>query len=213
MHTINAFRISALGLVALSLAGTVGCFSASPQSRFYQLALSTSSNAPLAVAGAPIVVMGPVVVAPYLSKPQVVTRLGANEVRYEETHRWSEPLRVGVPVMIYDLSQRLLSAGRIVPFPFDSVTDADLQVTVAVLRLDGDAKGNVQLHARWSIRDAKRKLVLAQQETRLQAKGANGRVVESVRVHGELLEQLTRTIMDEVQSVLNQRPAPAASVK
>jgi uncharacterized lipoprotein YmbA len=211
MKTINAFRISALGLVALALTGTVGCFSASPQSRFYQLALSTGSSAPIEVDGAPVVVMGPIVIAPYLSKPQVVTRLGDNEVRYEEMHRWSEPLREGIPVMVYDLAQGLLPEGRIVQFLFENVGDADLQVTIGVLRLDGDAKGKVQLRARWSIRDPKTMLTLVEQDSHLEGQAVNGRVVESIRVHGELLEQLTRTIMAEVQRVLDTLPAKSPS--
>jgi uncharacterized lipoprotein YmbA len=206
MQTINVFRISALGLVALSLAGTVGCISSSPQARFYQLSLSTATNEIAHAQGPHVVVMGPIVVAPYLAKPQVVTRLGVNELRYEEMHRWSEPLRVGIPILINDLTQRQLPDARVTPFPFDSVTDADLQVTVALLRLDGDQQGKVQLQARWSIRDAKKRTVLFQTVTRLTAKGTNGSVAESVRLHGELLEQLSEAILVEVRRVLGTLP-------
>ena len=213
MNTTHVCRMTAFGLVALALTGVTGCLSSSPQSRFYQLPLSSSTNAPLEVAGSRVVVIGPVVLAPYLTKPQVVTRLSDHELRYEETHRWSEPLRVGVPMVIYDLAQRQLAGARVVPFPFDSVTDADLQVTVGLLRLDGDAKGNVQLDARWNIRDPKRGVNLLQKHSRLEARAVDGSVAASVRVHGELIEQLTQSIIDEVRRALSQRPADASAAK
>ncbi len=100
-----------------------------------------------------------------------------------------------------------------VPFPFDSVTDADLQVTVGLLRLDGDAEGNVQLDARWNIRDPKRGVNLLQKHSRLEARAVDGSVAASVRVHGELIEQLTQSIIDEVRRALSQRPADASAAK
>lgn len=205
---IVTLRQVALWLVAVSLMAVVGCVSSGPESRFYQLSLSTSTNQLFSTESSPVIVMGPIVVAPYLSKPLVVTRLGANELRYEETHRWSEPLRTGIPVFVYDLAQRQMPDVHIVPFPFDSVTDADLQVTVGLLRLDGDEKGNVQLHARWRIRDPQRKITLRSEVTQLQAKGKSGNVDESIRLHSELLEQLTLTILGELQTVLKELPTP-----
>jgi uncharacterized lipoprotein YmbA len=79
-------------------------------------------------------------VAPYLDGKAMIVRRGDNEIDYREYARWAEPLSTGVGRM---LQSRLLTSQRVArvfpqPFPFDVVRDVD--VSVALLRCEGEIK-------------------------------------------------------------------------
>jgi uncharacterized lipoprotein YmbA len=73
----------------------------------------------------------------YLKNRALVVRSGDSEIRYEQNHRWAEPLDEAVARVI---RARLLAAPTVAavypsPFPFDEPRDFD--VTVRVLSCEG----------------------------------------------------------------------------
>ena len=94
------------------------------------------------VAGAFVVGMKSVQVAPYLTGKAMIVRNATNEIAYQEFARWAEPLDVGVGRMV---AARLVASDKIKrlysqPFPFDAERDYD--VRVEVLRCEGEHKAD-----------------------------------------------------------------------
>ena len=92
------------------------------------------------VAGAFVVGLKSVQVAPYLNGKAMIVRNATNEIAYQEFARWAEPLDVGVGRM---LSARLVASDKIKrlysqPFPFD--VERDYDVRIEVLRCEGEHK-------------------------------------------------------------------------
>jgi hypothetical protein len=147
-------RRTRLVVLALSLAagtGIPGCVSlfGSDAAKFYLL--TPYSERPLESGGERrIVGVGPIEVPGYLDRPQIVTRVGANELRLAEFHKWAEPLEAGIArVIAANLTASLPL--EVVFFPWGRAARVDRQVSVQIRRFDTDADGNATLDARWKL--------------------------------------------------------------
>ncbi len=124
-----------------------------------------ASGAALSV-GALSVGIGPVHVAGYLDRPQIVTRPDADRIDVGDFDQWGEPLRDGISrVLAEDLARQMPSA-RVAVFPLRGLESFRYRAVVQVLRLDGPAGGDVVLEARWYVVDTAGK-ELALKTTRL----------------------------------------------
>ena len=99
------------------------------------------------VAGAFVVGLKSVQVAPYLNGKAMIVRNATNEIAYQEFARWAEPLDVGVGRM---LAARLVGSDKIKrvypqPFPFD--VERDYDVRIEVLRCEGEHKSDGKIVA------------------------------------------------------------------
>jgi uncharacterized lipoprotein YmbA len=110
--------------------------------------------------------VGPVVVPSYLDRPQMVTRVEANQLRISETDRWAEPLRSSVPRVLSESLGRDLDTNRVVIFPWYRVA-LDYQVKIELLRFEPSSKGEVILEALWAISNPKTDRPLATRSTTL----------------------------------------------
>lgn len=137
------------GLAAASL--LAAC--ATQPTTFYTLSTgSEPRTAPGAVEGQRIG-LGPVVLPPYLDRPEIVTREGPNQVRLAEFHRWAEPLE---PLLVRTISGELyalLDAADVIPLPQRRDAPLDRVVEIDIVRLDADQAGQVALDARWWVYD------------------------------------------------------------
>ena len=96
------------------------------------------------VAGACVVGLKSVQIAPYLNGKAMIVRNATNEIAYQEFARWAEPLEVSVGRMV---AARLVGSDKIrrvytQPFPFD--VERDYDVRVEVLRCEGEHKPDGQ---------------------------------------------------------------------
>lgn len=149
--------LALLMLCTLLLVGCIG--GSSTASRFYMIAPEHQSMTAPAEAGASPrarVAVGPVTVASYLDRPQIVTREG-NGVRLAlaEFDRWAEPLSESLPRVLAEEISRELGGERVQVFPGARGEDADIRISVDVTRLDGDLGGEAVLEAWWTLHDAK----------------------------------------------------------
>jgi len=140
-------------LIVLALVGALlaaGCFGGNAPTRFYVLApgeITAVTSPPLSVG------LGPIGLAGYLDRPQIVTRPAADKIDLAEFDQWGEPLRDGVSrVLAEDLARQMPSA-KISVFPWRGVEQIRYQVVVNVTRLDGPSGGDLTLEARWRILD------------------------------------------------------------
>jgi uncharacterized lipoprotein YmbA len=75
----------------------------------------------------------------YLKRREIVVRSGANEVSFRDYRRWAEPLEAAIQ---RSLRSGLLAApgvGQVYTEPFLSEQERDYDVSVEVLRFEGDA--------------------------------------------------------------------------
>jgi uncharacterized protein len=148
MTTLTRRPLIALALVGAMLAA--GCLGGNAPTRFYVLAPGemTAVTAPALSVG-----LGPIGLAGYLDRPQIVTRPAADKIDLGEFDQWGEPLRDGVSrVLAEDLARQMPSA-KISVFPWRGLEQIRYQVIVNVTRLDGPSGGDLTLEARWRILD------------------------------------------------------------
>jgi len=151
MKTLN--RCAPFGIVLAIAVLAAGCLGGgSAPTRFYVLApmdgATVAGDRPLAIG------VGPVSLAGYLDRPQIVTRPAADKIDLGEFDQWGEPLRDGITRVLAEDLARQLPGAKISTFPWRGPEAVRYQVLVDVTRFDGPAGGDTALEARWRVLDA-----------------------------------------------------------
>lgn len=95
--------------------------------------------------------IGPVTIAAYLDRPQLVSRLGGNELRLDDFHQWAEPLKDNITRVIQENLSVLTDARQVYSYPKRRSVIIDYQIILDVIRFDADADGRVSLKSSWRI--------------------------------------------------------------
>ena len=190
MKTLTRHALLPLVLVAAWLAG--GCLGSSAPTRFYVLAAMDTAAVPGARAMS--IGAGPVNVASYLDRPQIVTRPSADKIDLADFDQWGESLRDGIPrVLAENLSHQLPDA-KVSVFPWRGLEGVRYQVVVDVTRFDGPAGGDTILEARWRILDGATAKELAGKTARLTEAAGSPGYPQTVSAMSRALAGLSRDI-------------------
>ena len=158
-------------------------------SRYFTLPPAGSPAAGVLVAS---VGLGPVTLPPYLSRPEVATRLGPEQIAYSTNDRWAAPLEdLAFQALSEELRARL-PAREVLRWPWPLGAPPEVGVSVEFLRFESDAAGGATLQARWTV--SARGRAPAAGETRLHEGGAPGDVPGSVAALGRALGALAADI-------------------
>jgi hypothetical protein len=104
--------------------------------------------------------VGPVELAPYLDRGQIISRESSTKLLASEEHQWGEPLKAGFTrVLMVNLGLEM-DSNRIYEIPTRQRRPLDYQVAVDILRFDGTLGGKVILSARWTLLSGDGKRVL-----------------------------------------------------
>ncbi|MHB8763495.1 MAG: PqiC family protein [Deferrisomatales bacterium] len=95
--------------------------------------------------------MGPVTVARYLDRPNLITRGSDGEVVLDPFRRWAEPLNAQLARVLRRNLATLLGTDAVLGYPWRAAGSLDYQVTVEVERFDLDGRGTVRLDALWTL--------------------------------------------------------------
>ena len=145
-------RIYLPGLLLGAVALLLGACASSPPSSFYLL---TPMKSALAVPDSGLIVgVGPVRLADYLDRPQIVSREVPNRLRVSEVHRWGGSLQDNLLLVLAQNLSLLLGGEQVLVYPWDDPLQPDYQVRMEVRRFDGGPDSEVELDARWSIEAA-----------------------------------------------------------
>ena len=118
-------------------------------SHFYVLEPTPS---PVKTEGHIAIQVAPVAIPAYLERPQIVTRVGEDEIKFAEWDRWAECLRAGIRrVVSENLKQKLAS----LPKKEEEVYRLYLQV----LHFEGTINQEVVFEVRWHLETLKRKRI------------------------------------------------------
>jgi uncharacterized lipoprotein YmbA len=130
-------------LAVLFLLLLAACAGSPPREGFYTL---NAPEPPAAAADAPAIAVGPVTIPEIVDRPQIVVRLGPNQVQILEQARWAEPLKTGIARVVAANLAATLGA-RLAP---GRNADADYRVALEVQRFESPADA-VLIEALWTV--------------------------------------------------------------
>jgi uncharacterized protein len=196
-------HLPAIYLIAVMLAALTGC-ATTPPSRFYILSAVSADTAAQPAGPATAVGVGPVELPKYLDRPQIAVRSGANELLYDETHRWAEALQDNVTTVLAENLARLVPTDSVNVFPWWRTTTIDYQVVAEISRFDADASGNVVLSVNWKLYSEQSREVVTQKKT-VFTEPANGTdYTDIVAAQSRALASLSREIAGAIRAAASQ---------
>jgi uncharacterized lipoprotein YmbA len=150
--------------------------------------------------------LGPIRLPEYLDRPQIVTRVSPNEVRFAEYHRWAGPLAGDLSNILAENLSTLLGTDYVALYPWKSTTPIDFRVEIEVSRFDGKPGDSVLLQSQWTVFSKDRERVLGTKTSSL-SEPVNGRSYEAlVAAQSRALAALGREIAEAVRSLPRDSP-------
>lgn len=190
-----SIKIFVTGLCVVILAG---CGVTKP-SRFYILTPVEDSSARAMTAPGPALGIGPVTFPAYLDRPEIVHRSGDNQLHFEGSQRWAEPLKSTFIRTLAENLSILLPTDRTSIHPWPRSARIDYQVTVDVVRFDADAGGTVVLVASWEVTRPADKTVIKRHKTTCTEAAGSMEYPAIVAAQSRALERLSREIADAIR--------------
>ena len=143
--------------------------------------------------------VGPVELAPYLDRGQIISRESATKLKASEGHQWGEPLKAGFTrVLVVNLGLEL-DSNRIYEFPTRQRRSLDYQVAVDVLRFDGALSGEVVLGVRWTLLSGDGRRVLVSKVSSIEEAVRQPSYESFVNAQSRAVVQLAREVADGVR--------------
>jgi len=212
------FHSNRLARLSLVIAGVIltAC-GTSPPSKFYQLSPMSRQTTPVSDVSSShnvVIALGPVHVADYLDRPQIVTRSGKNELNLSEFDRWAGSLEADISrVLVENISgfspADSLSVVRWTPYT-ESRAPASLRVQVTVDRFEGTLGHSVELAAQWTICGSDGS-VLLRKESQLTEKVAGSSYDALVAAMSGALGRLSLDIFEGIAPALQSEQARKSS--
>jgi uncharacterized lipoprotein YmbA len=180
-----------------------GCARTAPVSYYQLSALDAARTVPVsAEAGKVVLGIGPVRLAEYLDRPQIVTRLTANRLQLADSHRWAEPLGENIPRVLGENLSALLGIERILLHPWPASKATDYQLLVEILHFENESDGAARLVALWSIKGKDGAIVLPERRSSHVSPAMSRDQEGQVAALNEALGSLCREIAQELRPVL-----------
>lgn len=147
---ITGFMVAA-GIAAVAMLGACG---ESPPSRFYTLTSLgdvKAAEAPSPKTSELAIGIGPISVADYLNRPEVVVRMASNKVQVMDFDKWTGDLNNRMTLILAENLSILLGSEQIALAPLRRGVPIDYVVSAEIIRFDRGPDGNVHLVALWSL--------------------------------------------------------------
>jgi hypothetical protein len=137
-------------LAALAAAALLAACGTAPRESFY--VLEGPSGPPAgAMAEAPSIFVGPVIVPEAVDRTPMVIHTSPNQVEVEDFHRWAEPLKSAIPRVIAANLARELRTSRVAATRAGSLAPVDYRVGIEVQRFDSSLTDGATVDALWTI--------------------------------------------------------------
>jgi len=140
-------------LMSFLCVGVLASCGSSPKVSYYTLGTALIENNPAVPTGTGYTVaVGPVSLPEVVDRPELVTRVGANEVDLDGERRWAEPLGSAIPRLIAQHLTHSLGAQPLLAYPYSAIDTADYRVIVDIQRFDSEIRSGATIDAIWTIR-------------------------------------------------------------
>jgi len=178
-------------VAVIALTACVGSRSKAPDLQLLT-ARPAAATAPLAAT----IGVGPVRIAQFLHRPQIVTHGGGVVLRVNDAQRWGEPLEQGIQrVLMQNIG--VLTGAETRNFPWRQNLTPDYAVRLEVVDLDRLDDGTALLDVSWVLEDLKNARVLKTQQEKLQTRvGAGDSAL--AEAYSDLLAQLAQRISSQL---------------
>ncbi len=184
-----------------------GCASTAP-TKFYSL---TSEVTPDITYKADVpdrnfsVGVGPVTVADYLDRPQIVTRTGRNEIKVSDFNKWAGSLESDILRVLAENLSTLLFIRHVYSHPWKSYVPLNYRVEVDVTRFEGTVGGDVVLKASWRISAGKENTLIMMDSGSFSEQAVGTDYNSVVAAKSRALADLSRVIAASINTVRYQR--------
>ena len=172
----------------------------SPKEYFYTLSSSATSERTSASATTmiPSIVVGPVTLPEIADRPQIVTRVGTNQVTVAEQHRWAASLRSEIPRVIAQNLSDLLGTRSVSSYEESGAARADIQVPIDVQRFDATLGETVTIDSLWTVRWATGKPTMGRSTVHEPISGDGYDLL--IAAYSRALAQVSRDIGEAIRS-------------
>jgi len=202
MMTKGHVRITSLAII-IALVLLAGCRGATTPVEFYTLSpIDTISEADkIAGLGDNLAVgVGPLQIPKIIDRPQIVTRIGPNQIHVDEFHRWAGSVYEDfLRVVTMNLSA-LLQSRLVVAFPWEDYFDPDYRIYMEINQFDGRLGQYAQLDVTWAIigRETRKILLVRKSLIRepVQGEDYDSFVAAKSRILGTLSRQIAQGIKE-----------------
>jgi uncharacterized lipoprotein YmbA len=177
-----------------------GCTGKSQPSRFYTLTSISEGQRGQAGTDEVAVGIGPVKVAAYLDQTRIVTRTGDNNIDQAEFDQWTGSFKDNLINVLAENIGYLLRSDRTSIHPWRSFIPIDYQVTVDIVRCDGELGKEVVLIARWNILRGEKQEVTAMKRSDIRVEFTGGSYEALVAAQSRALGTLGSEIVQAIQT-------------
>lgn len=204
--SMNRFRLVGVILLAFSylMAGCTFIGGTQQPTKNYVLN-SLYSEEPQAQAVADLhnigILVGPIRMALYLDRADIVIRDSQNQIRLAEFSQWAGPLQENFSRVLAENLSVLLATDSVGIFPGTRAMLFDFNVTVNVTRFDGMPGKKADLRARWGILDKNRKTMLFEKHTQLSQLTENDSLEALIAAESRTLADLSREIAEAIKTL------------
>jgi uncharacterized lipoprotein YmbA len=185
-------------MIATALLAVAGC-GTTPPPTFYQLSETASTQLSGLERGIAIGV-GPVNVASYLDRPQIVVRGVGHKLELSEFNRWVEPLTDSISRVIIVYLSNTLESTRVYKIPRRNKTiPLTFRIEIDIARFDGTLVGDALLVARWTLYGRQETALLTKVSIISEPSGGEG-FDNLIAAQNRCLQRLSREIADAIEA-------------
>ena len=199
-------RVLSFGLMALCLLSLGACANTQPTHFYLLRALDPVSRASLDVKPSSLSLgLGPISLAKYLDRPQIITRKSVHEIHLAEFHKWGAPLKEHVSHILEENLTHLLGTDGVARYPWKRSNLPDYQLSLAIIQFDGIQREDAVLRVRWMLAKNDGKIVLQKKTSEFSEVIQGSAYEDVVEAMSRVLVSLSREIAEAIQvsSTLN----------
>ena len=147
------------------------------------------------------ILVGPIRIAMYLDRSDVVIRNSQNEVQIAVFSSWAGPLPENFSRVLAENLSLWLNTKKVAIFPGSKLPFYNYNVSMNVTRFDGRPGDSAQLRARWVIMDKKKKKMLFNEHTVLDQPTENDSIAALVAAQSRLVADFSREIAEAIKDL------------
>jgi len=174
--TVGHLNLKTILVPVVTILMLTACGTTAP-TRFYILhPLPTAETATAAASSETVsIALSPVNLPEHLKRSQIVTRQAGHQVRVDEFNRWAEPLDASFTMIMAENLSQLLGTDRISVSSRVKYGEYDYNLSIDVIRFDGQISADANLICRWSLYrgDGKTALALKRSSFNRQVEGSD----------------------------------------
>ena len=150
------------------------------------------------------ILVGPIRMAMYLNRSDVVIRNSQNEVEIADFSSWAGPLQENFSRVLAENLSLWLNTKKVGLFPGSKLPFYDYNISMNVTRFDGRPGDQAHLRARWVITDKKRKNLLFNEHTVLTEPTENDSIQALVASQSRLVVKISREIAKVIKKLVEE---------